>query len=397
MSDAACQKSMACWGITEQISIAPSHPILPLTNYAGHALEISTFEKNECASSAEGARADGIPGTLCRQASSVNLGEGSMHGKDFGLARRPYPATPDRAYYYPATGHEQALDRLLHALQDDEGFALLTGLPGTGKTLLCHCLLDRLDGDVECAFLTNGHYADRLGLLQAILYEFSLPYESGEQVLRLRLTEQLLKNCEAGKRTILLVDEAQHLSIDLLEELRLLGNLEAGQGKAFQVVLVGQPKLLETLKRPQLTALGQRVVVRTQLEPFCVEEGVDYLLHHVRVAGGKPEDVWEEPALEVLARGAGGVPRLLNQVAHHALTLARQAEMSRVDAEAALEALANLGLSSEDTAANPIEETSVPIRPAVALDLSDAEDRASVAALEGDDVGCRLFDSPRSA
>lgn len=319
-----------------------------------------------------------------------------MHGKEFGLKRRPYPATPDRAFYYPATTHERALDRLLQAIQDDDGFALLTGDPGIGKTLLCHCLLDRLGADVECAFLTHGHFGDRLGLLQAILYDLSLPYEgTGEQVLRLRLTEQLLKNCAAGKRTILLVDEAQHLSSDLLEELRLLGNLEAGQGKAFQAMLVGQPKLLETLKRPELAALSQRLVVRAQLEPMGIEEGVDYLLHHVRVAGGRPEQLWEEPALEILARGAAGVPRLLNQVAHHALALAQQAEMTRVDAEAALEALANFGLAGDESDADSAAPATAAARAAMNLDLA-GHDEPSPATL-GDSAGCRLFESPRSA
>ncbi len=319
-----------------------------------------------------------------------------MQEKDFGVRRRPYPATPDRDFYYPATVHEIALARLLQAINDDEGFAVLVGAPGTGKTLLCHCLLDRLGSDVASAFLTHSHFASRLGIVQAILYDLSLPYEdASEQVLRLRLTDHLLKNFAAGKRTVLIVDEAQHLSMDLLEELRLLGNLEAGPGKAFQVVLVGQPKLLETLNRPELAALNQRVVVRARLEPLGIEEGVDYLVHHVRVAGGKPEDLWEEPALEIVARGTGGVPRLLNQAAHQALALAHQAEMARVDAEAALETLANLGLDAETLAQSRHD----PVPPATAeptLGLMESEQLPAQSADE-DKVVCRLFDSPRTA
>lgn len=303
---------------------------------------------------------------------------------------RPYPTTPDQTFYYPATAHEAALARIHQAVCEEEGVAVLTGMPGTGKTLLCHCLLDRLGDGAECAFLTHGHFADRLGLLQAILYDFSLPYEDGgEQVLRLRLTEHLLKNCAAGRRNVVLVDEAHHLTSDQLEELRLLGNLEAGRGKAFQVVLVGDPKLLETLKRPELAALSQRLVVRARLEPMGIEESVDYLRHEVRVAGGKPEEMWEEPALEIIARGARGVPRLLNQAARQALALARQAEMKCVDAEAALEALACLGLASDETADEG--ETQPAIKPAPVLDL-EAE-----ATTNESEMMCRLFDSPRSA
>jgi type II secretory pathway predicted ATPase ExeA len=304
-----------------------------------------------------------------------------MYLTDFGLARRPFPATPDRSYYYPGTSHETALAALLRAMEENVGFALLAGAPGTGKTLLCHCLLERLGPNVFSAFLSNSHFPDRLSLFQGILYDFSLPYEDGtEQVLRLRLTDYLLNNCSGAKRSVLLVDEAQHLSGDLLEELRLLGNLEAGQGKAFQVILVGQEGLMQTLSRPEMSACLQRLAVRATIEPMGVEEGVDYLLHHIRLAGGLPEALWEEPALEIVARGAKGIPRLLNQAGHQALMLAHQAEMSRVDAEAALEALAMLGL---ETTIEPGEE--------------DAEEMPSEELGGRDSTAVRLFDSPRPA
>jgi general secretion pathway protein A len=320
-----------------------------------------------------------------------------MYEKDFGLQRRPFPATPDHACYYPATSHEAALNLLLRALQDDQGFALLTGAPGTGKTLLCHCLLDRLGPDTVSAFLTNSHFPDRLSLFQAILFEFALPYEQGgEQVLRLRLTDYLLKNCEAGKRTILLIDEAQHFSEDLLEELRLLGNLESGERKAFQAILVGQENLLITLGMPEMAACNQRMAVRPRLEPLGVEESVDYLLHHVRLAGGRPENIWEDPAPEILARGTLGIPRLLNQAAHQALLLAHEAEMSRVDSEAALEALAILGLEKNTPLAEEVgaealvgDDESSPV-------IGLREDENDVAE-ESESSPYRLFDNQRPA
>jgi type II secretory pathway predicted ATPase ExeA len=268
-----------------------------------------------------------------------------MYETHFGLRQRPFRASPDSGCYYPATGHEQALQRLLRALDDGEGPVLLTGAPGTGKTLLCHCLLERLGPDVTSAFLTQGHFGGRAGLLQAILYDLSLPHEGrGEQELRLSLTHHLLSNYAEGRRAVLVVDEAQHLSPDLLEELRLLGNLEARQGKAVQVVLAAQPSLLVTLGRSDLASLSQRLAVRATVEPMSIAEAADYLVHQVRVAGGRPDDVIAEEARELLARGTRGVPRLLNQAAHEALTLACSAEVRPVDAEAALEALALLGL-----------------------------------------------------
>ncbi|MCI0641429.1 MAG: AAA family ATPase [Gemmataceae bacterium] len=274
-----------------------------------------------------------------------------MYEQRFGFKRRPFPPTPDDSLYYPATGHERALAALLRALGEDEGFALLTGLPGSGKTLLGYCLQDRLGADVNAAFLANSHFADRTSLLQAMLFDWRQPYEGSEQALRLRLTEFLLENVTQGRRALLVLDEAHHLASDLLEELRLLGNLEAGGKKAFQVVLLAQPSILDTLAEPELTALCQRLMVRCHLDPLPVEEAADYLLHQTRLAGGKPEKVFDETAVAMLARGTHGIPRILNQGAHQALVLADTAQMDKVDAEAAMEALALLGLEADETLA----------------------------------------------
>jgi type II secretory pathway predicted ATPase ExeA len=277
-----------------------------------------------------------------------------MDENRFGLTRRPFPPTPDTALYYPATAHESALAALARGIAQDEGILLLTGAPGLGKTLLGYVLLERLDKEVASAFLTNSHFADRSAMLQAILYDLGLPYEdASEQALRLRLTEQLLKYCAAKKRTILVIDEAHHLSADLLEELRLLANLEAGSGKALQIVLLAQPKILQLLQQPGLESLHQRIAVRTALGALGVEEAFDYLLHHLRLAGVKPEKILDETALETIARGTHGIPRCLNQAAQQALVLAEEGELPKVDAEAALEALSMLGMAAEESAEEP--------------------------------------------
>jgi general secretion pathway protein A len=272
-----------------------------------------------------------------------------MYEKHFGLKRRPFRPTPDSDSYYPASTHEQALARLLQGIEADEGLLLLTGVPGTGKTLVCHRLLERLPADSASAFLTSGSFASRTALLQAILFELSLPYEGrGEQELRLALTEFLLQNYKNGRRALILVDEAHLLSPDLLEELRLLGNLEAGTGKAVQVVLAAQPAILDTIHRPELDSVRQRLAIRVALNLLDVREAVDYLVHQVRAAGARPDAIISDEALELLARGTQGVPRLLNQAAHQALLLACAAEVEQVDAEAALEALGLLGLDAGD-------------------------------------------------
>jgi type II secretory pathway predicted ATPase ExeA len=294
----------------------------------------------------------------------------------FGLRQRPFPATPDGACYYPATTHERALARLGGGLADGEGILLLAGVPGTGKTLLGQVLLERLANGTSTAFLTNTHFANRAAFFQALLFDLGLPHEGrSEQELRLALTEHLLKTFAMGGPTVIVVDEAQHLDTDLLEELRLLGNLESAAGKAVQVILIGQPALLDRLALPCLAALRQRIAVRALLEPLAVQEAADYLLHHVRIAGGRSESIFTDEALELLSRASAGIPRLLSQAGWQALTVAAEADAGQVDAEAALEALNRMGLDAE--AAGPTGEVN----------------RAG----EGDDPSCRLFLSPQPA
>ena len=290
-----------------------------------------------------------------------------MYEQRFGLKRRPFPPTPDTHCYYPSTLHESALTALNRGLAENESFCLLTGEAGTGKTLLGYLLLERLEDTAASAFLCNSHFSDRSALLQAILYDLGLPFDEGtEQTLRLRLIDQLLKNHAAGRRTILIVDETHHFNAELLEEMRLMANLEASGGKALQIVLLGKPSLARTLREPGLESLRQRTAVRATLGVMEVEEACDYLLHHVRLAGGKPEKVFEDAALETIARGTHGIPRCLNQAAHQALVLAHEGELPIVDAEAAMEALMILGMAqSESVADSELDSVQEPSHPSI--------------------------------
>jgi hypothetical protein len=170
--------------------------------------------------------------------------------------------------------------------------------------------------------------------------------------------DHLLKTYEDSRRTVVLVDEAQHLDVDLLEELRLLGNLEASHKRAFQVILIAQPALLETLNRPESAGFRQRVAVRVALEPLDHHEAADYLVQHIRAASGRTQAIFTDEALEVLSDGTRGIPRLLNQTGHQALLLAHSAKLDSVDAEVSLEALSILGLSAEPMGEN-LESTSL--------------------------------------
>lgn len=262
----------------------------------------------------------------------------------FGLTCRPFPSTPDLGLYYPATPHEQAVGTLVRAINADEAPCVLLGEPGVGKSLVGQVVVERLGESAVCSFLPHAHFADRAALLQTLLYDLGLPHDEGsEQTLRLRLTDFALKTCAEGKRLVAIIDEAHLLSVEHLEELRLLGNLEAGR-KAFQVVCLAQNRLLETLKDPRLAAWNQRVAVRIFLPALTFEDAVDYLAHHLRVAGGRPGTTMDDEAIESIARACHGVPRLLNQAANQAFLLAESAQLDAVDSECALEALSLLGL-----------------------------------------------------
>lgn len=268
-----------------------------------------------------------------------------MNLSRFQLRARPFRTTPDTHSYYPATPHESVLQHLDQAIADEEGFVLATGDAGVGKTLVAHLLLARLGEKVASSLLTNCRFACRADMLRSILFDLGQPHQGlGEQELRLALTDHLLSQLAARKTTLLVLDEAQGLNSDLLEELRLLGNLETSNGKAVQIILLAQPNLLQTLGRAELAALNQRLAVRLELEALNIHEGADYVLHQLRVAGGRPEAIISHEAVTVLAKNSRGIPRLLNQMGHLALSIADAAGADLVDVEAALEALTMLGI-----------------------------------------------------
>jgi type II secretory pathway predicted ATPase ExeA len=303
-----------------------------------------------------------------------------MYDTRFGLRRRPFRPTPDTDAYYPAATHETALHQLRRAVADDEAVVLLTGEPGTGKTLVARKLLEDLDETVRVVLLTNSHVNRSGDLLQAILFDLGLPYQGlTEQVARLAVTDSCLEFYKGGGKTLIVVDEAHHFAADVLEELRLLSNLEGKDGKAVQVLLVALPVIQETLDKPGLAALRQRLTVRTNLVPLDVDESAAYLRHQVATAGGNPDKVFGEDVLDILAHAGGGLPRILNQAAHAAFVLADEAGNSQVDAEAAVEAVTRLGLdpaAEAELLATDVEEpvrlVSTPVeheltRPAIAL------------------------------
>jgi type II secretory pathway predicted ATPase ExeA len=257
-----------------------------------------------------------------------------MYEAYFDLKRRPFSNTPNPADYFPGGGHDEAFKLLNGFLADGDGIALVVGAAGVGKTLLGHRLLDVLKPMQQPIFLTNSHTATISGLYQAILYDLSLQYQGlSEQELRLRVTDFLMERFSQGERTVLIIDEAQHLSEEQVEELRLLSNLESRRQKAIQVVLLAQPKLAATLERPDHEAMSQRVGVVARLTSFTSDEILEYVHHQLERAGGSADAVFTASALVELCERSVGIPRRINQLAHRAMLLAFGMQAGAVDAE----------------------------------------------------------------
>jgi general secretion pathway protein A len=244
-----------------------------------------------------------------------------MYKEYFGLKENPFSIAPDPRYFYMSKGHGEALAHLVYGINTDGGFILLTGEVGTGKTTVCRCLLDRLPENSEVAFILNPKLTVE-ELLATICDEFGINYPEGNKsnkVFVSAINDYLLHAHEEGKRAILIIEEAQHLSIAVLEQIRLLTNLETNQRKLLQIVLLGQPELRQLLVRPQLRQLNQRITVRYHLAPLLKEEIAAYVNHRLRVAGLIRGQLFSEKPLAELYRLTGGIPRLINIICDRAL------------------------------------------------------------------------------
>lgn len=272
-----------------------------------------------------------------------------MDWSHYGMDRPPFRPAVDPAAYFGAPSHEAALSALAAAFARRESAVLIDGPAGVGKSLVARKWLDDLLPDVPRALLPNAYAERPADLLQAILFDLGKPYQGlSEQELRLAVTGHLLDAAAGGFPTVLVIDEAQHLSLAALEELRLLGNLETRQGAAAFAVLVAQPMLRDALRRPAYALFADRVAVRCTLDPLSPEESADYLRHQVRAAGGDPAKVLDADAVALLAAACGGFPRVLNRAAGLAFELGAGAGAEVVELEAALEALGRLGIAPPD-------------------------------------------------
>src|SRR3989441_350799 len=254
-----------------------------------------------------------------------------MYERFFGLDDTPFRLTPDPRYLFLSSKHAEALAHLRLGLKESSGFVCITGDVGTGKTTLLRSFLAELGPDVAAAYIFSPALSTT-ELLQRINREFGLPGMSTSQMeLVDGLNAHLLAQREAGRVSVVVVDEAQAFSMDLLEQLRLLSNLETSTEKLLRVVLVGQPQLRTLLLDPGMAQLNQRITLRWHLGPLRYRETVAYVRHRLAVAsGGKAARLFTVPALRLTHSLAGGVPRLINMIAHRAMLAAFVAREPRV-------------------------------------------------------------------
>jgi general secretion pathway protein A len=254
-----------------------------------------------------------------------------MYLQHFGLREFPFSTGPDPRYYFPTARHKEGLACLLYAVQQRKGFALVTGEIGTGKTMLCRAALERFGRDVEAASLVHSSLSP-VEFLQAVCAEFDVPWQGTSKVELLQgLRSHLLKRRQKRRTVVLILDEAQGLGPEVLEEVRLLGNLETSTEKLIQILLVGQPELRQIIGMPRLRALDQRIPVKFHLGPLAEDEVGDYIEHRLRVAGGS--GLFAPDAAQEVSAASGGVPRIVNIICDQALLSAYAQDERVVTAE----------------------------------------------------------------
>ncbi|OGU13779.1 MAG: ATPase [Geobacteraceae bacterium GWC2_53_11] len=266
-----------------------------------------------------------------------------MYCDFFGFSEKPFTITPNPHFVFLSSIHREAFARLLYGVDSHAGFIALTGEVGTGKTTMLRTLLTQLDSDRYRSALIFNPCMSAEQLLAAICREFGL--EAGELsrsgYLDL-LNRFLIEQNSAGRTAVLVIDEAQNLAPDVLEQVRLISNLETERDKLIQIILAGQPELNDVLRRHDLRQLSQRITVRCQLTPMKLDDTIRYINHRLMISGSRIPDIFSTAAIRRIYRFSRGIPRLINVACEQALVVAWTRELRSVSPAIAAEIISEL-------------------------------------------------------
>ena len=255
-----------------------------------------------------------------------------MYESYFGFSEKPFSLLPDPEFLFLSPKHQKALTMLQFGMMNQAGFTVITGEIGSGKSTLIRRVLSQTDDDITVGLVSNTHrsYGE---LLQWVLLAFGLEYREKKKVeLYQTLAEFILKEYERDRRTVLIIDEAQNLDAEALEELRMLSNINADKNQFLQLILVGQPNLRDTLRRPELHQFAQRVAVDYSLGTLTLEETWQYIRHRLKTAGGDP-NLFDTKACAAIYYYSSGTPRLINSLCEQSLVIGFAEQKKRIDVD----------------------------------------------------------------
>ena len=275
-----------------------------------------------------------------------------MYESYYGFDEKPFSLTPDPKYLYRSESHANAFELLQYAIERREGFVVITGDIGTGKTTLCRALLEKIDRRTFTALVLNPFLSEE-DLLRAILQDLGVVSRAGERLASRQPSKQELVNTlhdfllslvPLGGRAVLIIDEAQNLPLPILEQIRILSNFETDKEKLLQIFLIGQLNLVPLLRSPELRQLDQRVSIRYQLRPLTEDEVGAYVSHRLAIANGSKGVVFAPAALRVVYDYSAGIPRLINMLCDRALLAGYTAQTTRIDEDLVITAAEGLDL-----------------------------------------------------
>ena len=280
-----------------------------------------------------------------------------MYNKFFGFKENPFKLVPNPEYLFLSKSHEEALGHLTYAISHGDGFVEITGEVGTGKTTLCRVFLESLDASIEAAYIFNPKL-DALQLLKAINDEFGIDSrpDNTKDLIDI-LNGFLIEKKAAGQKVMVLIDEAQNLSLEVLEQLRLLSNLETTQEKLLQIILVGQPELGDMLSSHQLRQLGQRITINCHLDPLTFQEAKDYIRHRISLASHRAGPPFDKGSYRAIYKYSRGVPRLINIACNRVLLNAFSRNSFKITGSITNEAIKELTREKAENSHGSIQES----------------------------------------